>query len=199
VTPRPARPLALALVRRLWRGMSHVYGHRWTAQYGPLPPPGVPRTPAQAAWARGLAGLAAPDLDRGLARVERGDAPWPPTLPEFRALCRPRPEDFGLPAPDAALAEAVRARRAPGAPWSHPAVRLAAEAADARPGATLAERDALFRRAYRHLVRRVMAGRPLAPPPPEALGPPPEPPASPAEARRHLAALQDLVGAGPWS
>jgi hypothetical protein len=174
--------------------MAAIYGHRWTAQYGHPPAPGRPEHFALAVWARGLAGRSPRELEVGLGRVERGERAWPPTLPEFRALCRPLPADFGLPEPDAALEEAARRR---GRAWSHPAVRMAVEAAFTRRWGSLTERDAAFMRAYRHLTRAVMAGAPLAPPPPEAVGPPPEPPADPDEARRHLAALRAAVGLAP--
>jgi len=196
--PGPAEPpLPAADARRLWRRMTEVYGHRWTAQYGPEPAPGRSH-PTLATWARGLAGVGPAGLARGLERVVQAGGPWPPALPEFREMCRARPGDFGLPAPQAALEEAARARRTgrPGA-WSHPAVGLAAESAFRMPFATGLERERAFLRAYRHLTARVVAGRPLAPLPAEALGPPPEPPASPAEARRHLAALKAVVGLAP--
>jgi hypothetical protein len=190
---RPA-PLERRHLRRIWTRMAGIYGNRWTGQFGHPPAPGRAEHPAVAVWARGLAGHSPRELAAGLDRLERAGAAWPPALPEFRDQCRSRPADFGLPEPDAALEEAARRR---GRPWSHPAVRLAAEAAFTRPWGSLTERDAAFLRAYRHLTRAVMAGAPLAPPPPEALGPPPEPPAHPDEARRHLAALRAAVGLAP--
>jgi len=182
-------PLAPALVERLWRGMAAVYGHRWTSQFGAAPARGL--SPVMAAWACGLAGRAAADIDRGLDRVTREGDDWPPPLPRFRALCAPRPADFGLPPEHLALEEALRR---PAGPWSHPAVGAAARAAFGRAWNGRMARDAGFLRAYRHAAARVMAGRPAATPPPEHLGPPVEPPAGPGEARRHLAALRAAVG-----
>lgn len=188
--PQPPPPLAPALVARLWRRMGEVYGHRWTSQFGPAPARGL--SPVMATWARGLAGLGAADLARGLDRVTRAGADWPPPLPRFRDLCVPRPADFGLPAEALALEEALRH---PAGPWSHPAVGAAAAAAFGRAWDGARARDAGFLRAYRHAAARVMAGGPAATPPPERLGPPVEPPADPREARRHLAALRAVVGA----
>ena len=57
-------------------------------------------------WALGLSGLGPQDISRGLmACLDRTD-PWPPTLPEFRALCKPEPKPAyheiyqSLPAPE---------------------------------------------------------------------------------------------------
>lgn len=178
-------------VTRLWRRMAQIYGHRWTAQFGRPPARGL--SPVMATWARGLSGLGPGDLARGLDRLTREGGAWPPCLPEFRALCAPRPADFGLPPESGALEEALR--RGPAGPWSHPAVAVAAGAAFGRAWENRAARDAGFLRAYRHAAAQVMAGRPPAPPPSEVLGPPVEPPAAPGDARRHLAALRAAVGA----
>lgn len=70
----------------LWVAMADVYGHRWTSAYGADPAKGAGST-----WAKGLAGLAWPDMARGLDACMAGADPWPPTLPEFRAMC------FGIP------------------------------------------------------------------------------------------------------
>lgn len=64
--------------------MAEIYGHRWVSAYGPRDEHNT--------WAIGLAGFSAEEIGNGLrACVQRADG-WPPTLPEFRALCRP-PKD----------------------------------------------------------------------------------------------------------
>lgn len=71
----------------LWAAMLATYGHRWASAYG-QDPKGV----AAATWAAGLSGLDAGQVANGLrACLTFGDG-WPPTLPEFRALC------MGIPA-----------------------------------------------------------------------------------------------------
>lgn len=66
----------------LWRRMTEIYGHRWTAAHGESAEDGSGET-----WSKGLTGLSAQQLATGLeACIVRAD-PWPPTLPEFRALC----------------------------------------------------------------------------------------------------------------
>lgn len=88
----------------LWAAMLATYGHRWASAYG-QDPNGV----AAATWAAGLAGLTAGQVAAGLrACLTFGDG-WPPTLPEFRALC------MGIPALSTVRAEMLRpdAERSP--------------------------------------------------------------------------------------
>ena len=61
--------------------MAEMYGHKWESAHGP--------NDAGNTWAIGLSEYKPEHIGRGLrACLERTD-PWPPTLPEFRALCRP--------------------------------------------------------------------------------------------------------------
>lgn len=61
--------------------MVAIYGHKWTSSYG--------LDDADDTWLRGLGGITPSEIAAGLsACVLRAD-PWPPTLPEFRAMCRP--------------------------------------------------------------------------------------------------------------
>ena len=64
--------------------MAQIYAHRWTAPHGESPDA---ENSSAGTWAKGLAGLTGRQLGAGLeACITRAD-PWPPTLPEFRALC----------------------------------------------------------------------------------------------------------------
>lgn len=61
--------------------MADIYGHKWTSNYGDSDNDGT--------WAKGLADMTGEDLKRGFfACLQSGDA-WPPSLPEFRSLCKP--------------------------------------------------------------------------------------------------------------
>lgn len=62
--------------------MAAIYGHRWVSSYG-ADPAGV----GGDTWAAGLAGLTGPQLADGLRAAVASSDPWPPTLPEFRAMC----------------------------------------------------------------------------------------------------------------
>lgn len=68
---------------RLWIRMAEVYGHKWSSQYG--------SKPAQS-WIDGLADMEVKEIRDGLLALKdwQGDDGWPPTLFEFRQLCRPR-------------------------------------------------------------------------------------------------------------
>lgn len=83
-TPQPAAmaPLSSTPRRTLWVRMAEIYGHRWTSAYGDDPEGQAAHT-----WAKGLAGLRPEQLASGLTSCLASADPWPPTLPEFRALC----------------------------------------------------------------------------------------------------------------
>lgn len=59
------------------------YGHKWLSAC----PPGEIMAIALDEWSRGLAGYSPDEVKRGLDSWE-GD--WPPSLPEFKAACRPK-------------------------------------------------------------------------------------------------------------
>lgn len=55
-----------------------MFGHTWASQQGDAP---------NDTWLRGLAGVRNDQYAKGLQRcLDRGDT-FPPTLPEFRAMC----------------------------------------------------------------------------------------------------------------
>ena len=145
----------------LWRRMTRIYGHRWTSSYGETD---------DGTWHKALRGLTPAQVGRGLSRcaTHRPDG-WPPTLPEFRALCTPTAEDLRLPSLDAAYREAALADR--DHRWSHPAVFAAAQAAGLFELRTLPESKSrpLFERAYEIVVRRVLAGEQFDTPIPKGL------------------------------
>ena len=145
----------------LWRRMTRIYGHRWTSAFG---------AKDDATWLRGLHGLTSAQVGHGLSRcaTHRADG-WPPTLPEFRALCTPTAEDLGLPTPDAAYREAAMADR--DHQWSHPAVYAAAQGVGLFELRTFPESKSrpMFERAYEIVTRGVLAGEKFDAPIPQAL------------------------------
>lgn len=81
--------IAPRAIAALWARFTHLYGHRWETSYGPALNEAGELMPIAATWAKALAGFVPEDFARGLhACLERPDG-WPPTLPEFRALCQP--------------------------------------------------------------------------------------------------------------
>lgn len=102
-----------AIVDELHADMTFLFGRKYADQWGGLPAANVKK-----AWETELAGLTYAELDRGGRALRALD--WPPTIPEFIKLCRPRLD------PVAAFHEAVaglaeRDRGGVGL-WSHPAI-----------------------------------------------------------------------------
>lgn len=100
--------------------MSHLYGHKWSSAFGEAAADAQGElTETASTWARGLYGLQGAELARGLEQCVNRKDPWPPSLPEFRALCREQADEntamyrmapLALPEPK----EAREARRAKG-------------------------------------------------------------------------------------
>jgi len=64
-----------------WQRMASLYGHKWTSAYGSSP---------DDLWTSALTMLGSEQIRMGLeACVLSGDA-WPPSLPEFVAMCKPK-------------------------------------------------------------------------------------------------------------
>lgn len=167
--------------------MTAIYAHRWTAPHGES---ADGEASSAGTWAKGLAGITPQQLAAGLeACIVRAD-PWPPTLPEFRAMC------LGVPSLLAVREDLQRvdAKRAPFSRlvWRHLdafAYRRAEGKAAAR---MLAE-------AYDAAREAVMRGCPLPEPVLElAQDEPAKPkPADPAVAAAHIAELRELYRSTP--
>src|SRR5690554_5480115 len=85
--PQAARPETIA---KLWQRMAMIYGHKWTSAYGDKD---------DGTWSSGLSGITGRQIAAGLRACVDSGEPWPPTLPEFRALCLGRsagPNEHGL-------------------------------------------------------------------------------------------------------
>ena len=121
-------------------------------------------------WADGLMDMDANMLKTGL--IKAMDFRGYFTLPVFRELCRPKPEDFGLPEVKKAYIEACMAP-SPKAKhkWSHPAVYHAGVSTGWFELATFAEDQiySRFKTFYAGYCDRVMQGEKLDSPMMEAL------------------------------
>ena len=75
----------------LWERMTHLYGHKFSAVFGERATrPDGSLTDVAHTWAGGLQGITGAQLAAGLRTcIASGDA-WPPSLPEFRAMCLPK-------------------------------------------------------------------------------------------------------------
>lgn len=111
------QPVPLHWVESLFEHMHGHYGAKFAQQWQ-----GTDSATVKAVWATELGKLTPEELNRGLAALVT--CKWPPTLPEYIALCKP------ILNPAAAYMEAVagmnaRERGETGI-WSHPAIYFAA-------------------------------------------------------------------------
>ena len=82
----------------MWERMAHIYAHRWTSKMGISAIDDKSElTPAAKTWATGLADVLSGEINNGLlACIDSGDE-WPPSLPEFKKMCRGKSVDeFGI-------------------------------------------------------------------------------------------------------
>lgn len=114
-TSRP--PLSRALVEQVLATMLYTYGKKYTDQWGATDSKAL-----AAFWGQQLAGYSDAEIKRGMAGLE--SRPFPPTLPEFKRLCRP-PLDVQE-AFYEALAGIVAREQGEVGEWSHPAIYWAA-------------------------------------------------------------------------
>ena len=64
--------------------MAMVYGHRWVSSYGEAD---------DGTWLAGLHDVTTDQIGSGLEKCRTSKEGWPPTLPEFRAMCLPERRD----------------------------------------------------------------------------------------------------------
>jgi hypothetical protein len=104
-------------VERLFQRMLLDYGKKFSDQWG-----GADTDALIAHWSRELSGYSGAELKRGLDALSTRD--WPPTLPEFKKLCR-APFD-SLVAYYEAVAGVQARNGGEFGKWSHPAIYWAA-------------------------------------------------------------------------
>ena len=75
----PPSALTETHVRLLWERMAKIYGHKWVSSFGAAD---------DDTWLMGLRDVTPQQIGIGLERCRTRPEPWPPTLPEFRALCK---------------------------------------------------------------------------------------------------------------
>lgn len=173
------------MLAEIWVRMLAIYGHRWESAYGRTPDGLTGET-----WAAGLQGIEPRGIAQGFGACLRSADGWPPTLPEFRAMC------LGI--PPMAL---VKAQLKPGNPNPSPFVRLVWQNLDswAFKHADTDRAERMLRDAYELAKTHLMAGGSLDG---EVAGQleqddlPPYVPAPPEVAKRHMSEIADLLGMG---
>ncbi|WP_371763365.1 hypothetical protein [Massilia sp.] len=110
-------PLPASWVEKLLHEMLLTYGKKFTDQWG-----STSTDDLVAYWGAQLAGYSGAEIRHGLDALATKD--WPPTLPEFKKLCR-RPLDSTTAYYEAVAGVQARAAGEYGK-WSHPAIYWAA-------------------------------------------------------------------------
>ena len=82
----------------LWERMGYIYGHKFSATYGESAVNESNNlTEAAKTWATGLRELTGEQIAKGLHECVNCGESWPPTLPEFVAMCKGiKKNGFGL-------------------------------------------------------------------------------------------------------
>lgn len=160
-----ARDVVTELINRLFRDIRDccpAWRQAWSSKQG--------LADAKLTWVTAFIENGISDWDNqienGLRRLRVDPSDFVPSPGKFIGWCQPAPEDFGLPPPSEAYAEACRlshpAARS-GAKWSHPAVYQAAIEVGMDCLGYLSREASLklFGHAYTVIVRRAMNGAPL--------------------------------------
>lgn len=82
----------------LWEWMTQAYLNKWTTRAGEMP---------SKAWFDALYEIDSNLINLGIQRLIDEKWAWPPSLPEFLALCSIKPEEVGAKPVDEAYIEAV--------------------------------------------------------------------------------------------
>ncbi len=83
-------------VAQFFARMEHLYGHRWSGQYGKPLNEQWELTLSARQWLADLAPFTPAQIRAALEATELEHHDWPPTVPQFKALCRgvaPAPAD----------------------------------------------------------------------------------------------------------
>lgn len=116
-TSTELNPQLRVFVRALFEDMSLSYGKKFTDQWGELDSEKM-----ETHWCKHLTGFTPREFKRGLAAME--NCAWPPSLPEFKKLCRP-PLDSTVAYYEALAGVEARNKGEVGV-WTHPAIFWAA-------------------------------------------------------------------------
>ena len=192
--PATAEPIRQSALRRLWARMAAIYGCRWVSSFGDAPEDAQGAlTVVGDTWRRGLIGLEEAQVGTGIEACIASSDPWPPTLPEFRALC------LGVPS----FAAAVRMIRQPSAERSPFAVLMWQHIDGWQFGqSSTSEAERMLRGAYEMAREHVMRGGALPEPAAAIEAPKPKEhrPASDEVARAAMDKIASAISvSGAWA
>ena len=102
ITPKSELPpQPEKITSRLFARMALMYGHKFMSLYGDIDV----KVEAEREWGRNLSDFTLDDIKRGLDKCVDEYPSWPPTIGEFRQLCKINESDLGLPSAESAWAE----------------------------------------------------------------------------------------------
>ena len=78
---KPPAAMSARVIETFWLRMTEIYGHKWVSSYG--------ESDLDGTWAKCLADLSGEELKQGFRTCMTNGEPWPPSLPQFRAYCKP--------------------------------------------------------------------------------------------------------------
>lgn len=122
--PKPLLPKEE--VESLWIVMLGLFGQKWVSNYGMDPDP-------DNIWASCLKGIAPDQIRYGLNKVSESGLEWPPSAPQFRAMCKPpsKPPEHIPWSPDRALSGSTHEeRKASAKKWLGKAMELLNESTE---------------------------------------------------------------------
>jgi len=74
-------------IARLWARMTQIFGHRWTTNQGVSTIASGELSDTAKVWQMGLSSMTLAQTAEGFNRLLKVPSKWPPSLPEFIALC----------------------------------------------------------------------------------------------------------------
>ncbi len=77
-------------ITRLWQRMTQLYGHRHLSAWGQCADANGNLTDTAELWLQGLGRFTLSEVGNGVNKMVEKGQEWPPTLPEFMHLCKPK-------------------------------------------------------------------------------------------------------------
>ena len=152
-------------IPELWLSMELLYPMLFESKHGAIGGAGF------RAWSSVLEDLSPQRINYGFEQVKKKAAKYPPDALEFKRLCEPKPEDFGIPDQYAAYIEACHKIGKKNYQWSHVCVQAAAT----NTGYFLlkcspeAKSSKVFKGVYETILRRYFDGEEIIRPMPKWL------------------------------
>lgn len=146
--------------------MNEIFGASFARQFGDV------GGEAFQTWSLAMQDVGVNEIKIGFEKLIARSSGYPPSLPEFKALCKPAAEDYGLPDVRSAYVEACKKSHQPFEhEWSHPGVYVAARETGFFELKSLSEAQMIkpFTLAYENVIRSILAGLAYDKPIPKAL------------------------------